>query len=164
MREIKTKELTYEDFHIYGTFANMLNPRAPKIGDEPIEFFRDMAQLNVGQDIVSFSVCRVTKRNNVVDVTEIHNKSGEGILPLDGDVFVHVGIATPNGEVPCDFIEAFRVPKGTLVVLNRGVWHHAPFATGDECVNVLIVLPERAYADDCLVVDVPQGERIRVVE
>jgi ureidoglycolate lyase len=45
------------------------------------------------------------------------------------------------------------VPKGTLVVLRRGVWHHAPFAAGKSAVNAIIVLPERTYKNDCIVVD-----------
>ncbi len=42
---MKTKaiqELRLENFQKYGTFASMLNPQAVKIGEKPIEFFRDM--------------------------------------------------------------------------------------------------------------------------
>ena len=37
MRNATVKELTLESFQNYGTFANMINPKALKLGEEPIE-------------------------------------------------------------------------------------------------------------------------------
>ena len=165
MRDVNISELTKERFEPYGAFANMIHPDATKIGAEPIEFFRDMVQLNLGgQSIASFSVCRVLERPAVVDVTECHTSCGEGILPLDGDVLCHVGVATPNGKVPVDSIEVFRIPRGTFVSLRPGVWHHAPITDGATCVNTLIVLPERTYANDCTVDQIPEEDRVRVAK
>ena len=163
MKTVKVKELGLKAFAKYGSYANMINPKATKIGKEPIEFFRDMVQLDLGgADIASFSVCRVLKRPAVVDVSEFHTACGEGILPLDGDILCHVGIATPNDEVPLGKIEVFRIPKGTFVALRPGVWHHAPIAWKAGCVNTLIVLPERTYANDCEVYEIPKASRIKV--
>ena len=163
MRKEKVKELTLESFARYGTFANMVNPKAEKLGAEPIEFYRDMARLDLGgRTIASFSTCRVCKRPPVVDVTEFHNGTGEGILPLDADALIHVGPATPVGDVPLDRIEVFRVPKGTFVSLHPGVWHHAPFAHNADVANVLIVLPERTYAIDCHVTEIPEKDQIEI--
>jgi ureidoglycolate lyase len=163
MRKEKVKELTLESFAKYGTFANLINPKAEKLGAEPIEFYRDMARLDLGgRSIALFSTCRVCKRPPVVDVTEFHHGTGEGILPLDADALIHVGPATPVGEVPLDRIEIFRVPKGTFVSLNPGVWHHAPFAHNADVANVLIVLPERTYAIDCHVTEIPEKDQIEI--
>jgi ureidoglycolate lyase len=163
MRKEKVKELTLESFAKYGSFANMVNPQAEKLGAEPIEFYRDMVPLDLGcRTIALFSTCRVCKRPPVVDVTEFHNGTGEGVLPLDADILIHVGPATPVGEVPLDRIEIFRVPKGTFVSLNPGVWHHAPFAYNADVANVLIVLPERTYAIDCHVTEIAQKDRIEI--
>lgn len=162
--QIRAKELTLESFNLYGTFAGMIHPSAPKLGAEPVEFYRDMAQLNLGQSaIASFSVCRVKKRPFIVDFIEMHRGCGEGILPLDADAVIHVALATANGDIPLDRIEAFRVPKGTFVALRRGVWHHAPFAASADCANVLIVLPERTYADDCFVFEIPADKRVEII-
>ncbi len=163
MRKTKVKELSLDSFKNYGTFSNMINPKALKIGAEPIEFFRDMTQLDLGgKGIASFSVCRVLKRPAVVDVSEYHSSCGEGILPLDADCLIHVAPATPNGMVPASDIEIFRVPKGTFVALKPGVWHHAPFVSNSKCVNVLIVLPERTYANDCIVVPLEKADQVAV--
>ena len=123
-----------------------------------------MVQQNLGgATIASFSTCRVEKRDMVIDVTEGHSAASEAILPLDNDILIHVGPASPSGgEVPVDKIRVFRVPKGTLVVLRPGVWHHGPFTVNDKPANILIVLPERSYANDCTVVDIAEQDRIVV--
>jgi len=164
MIEKQVRELTMEGFAPYGTYSKMINPNSEKIGSEPVEFFRDMCRLNLGgAGIASFSVCRVLKRQFVVDIAEYHSFTGEGILPLDGDTLIHVGAATPeNGEVPSEKFEIFRVPAGTFVSLNPGVWHHAPFAYGCDKVNVLIVLPERTYANDCEVYNITEEKQIKI--
>ena len=163
MRTVSIQELTLERFHIYGSFANMLNPKSPKIGTPPIEFFRDMTLVNLGRHTqVSCSVCRVEPRPPVIDVSEFHNYCGEGMLPLDGDVLIHVAPATANSEIPLDQVEVFRVPQGTFVSIHPGVWHHAPFAVQNEAVNVLILLPERTYANDCVVYSIPEDQRMTI--
>jgi ureidoglycolate lyase len=65
---------------------------------------------------------------------------------------MHVGAATKNNEIDANDFEIFFVPKGTMVVLRKGVWHHAVFAAGDGVINALIALPERTYKNDCTVV------------
>ena len=162
MRNAKVCELSLEKFQPFGSFAPMINPDGAKLGAPPIEFYRDMLSLKVGTPTASFSVCRVEKRPMVVDVTEFHSWCGEGILPLDGDILIHVGPATPKGEVPVEKIKIFRVPRGTMVTLNPGVWHHAPFAYKSAAVNVLIVLPERTYANDCIVEKISPIKQIKV--
>lgn len=150
MKTIKIQELAQETFEKYGIFKDMLHPEGEKLGSVPIEFFRDMVQVKSMQvNSASFSVCRVTKRDLIIDVSESHTFCSEGSLPLDGDIIIHVAPAVPGDEVPEDKIEAFLVPKGTFISLNPGVWHHAAFAYGTNAVNVAIVLPERAYANDC---------------
>jgi ureidoglycolate lyase len=73
-----------------------------------------------------------------------------------------VALATKKGDTPVDRIEVFRVPQGTLVTLRPGVWHHAPFAFECECVNVMVVLPERTYMNDCFVFIIPEEEQIEM--
>ncbi|NIA14707.1 MAG: DUF4867 family protein [Nitrospiraceae bacterium] len=162
-RTLSVKELSLEAFAPYGTFANMLNPDTAKIGAEPIEFFRDMSLLDLGAaSTASFSTCRVLKRPPAIDVTEWHSHCAEVNLALDGDMLIHVGPATPNGVVPLDQFEVFRVPRGTIVSIRPGVWHHAPFTVDTDELNCLIVLPERTYANDCFVYEIPEGDRLTI--
>jgi ureidoglycolate lyase len=163
MRTIPIEPLTVEAFLPFGFFAGMLNPVAEKFGAPPIEFFRDMQQQNLGDfSLASFSTCRVAPREPVIDASEFHSTLSESQLPLDGDVLIHVGPATADAKPALDHFRVFRVPRGTLVTLRPGVWHHAPFTVGSSPVNVLIVLPERAYANDCTVAALAGSERLRV--
>ncbi len=161
---LKIKELTRENFTKFGTFSNMLFPQTEKIGDKPVSFFRDITSTDLGQcNIASLSVCLIEKRDLVIDVLEYHNRCNEMLMPLDGSLLLQVAPATAQDE-PYGKIEVFRVPKGTAIVLNYGVWHHAPFAYKCDAVNVFAILPERTYKNDCYVLDIPEEKRIRIIE
>ena len=155
MRTVQVQELSAAAFLPFGFYAHMIDPQGTKIGAAPVEFFRDMVQQDLGgSSIVSYSICRVEKRALAVDVSEYHTSTGEGILPLDNDVLIHVAPAgPPDAGMPLDLVQVFRVPRGTMAVLRPGVWHHAPITVNDDPANVLIVLPERTYANDCTVVE-----------
>jgi ureidoglycolate lyase len=160
-KEVKVKELTTEAFKPYGSYANMVKPTGPKMGG----FHPDMAVMTLGQaNEAAFSVTQVQKKEKIIDAMECHNHTGEGILPLDGDVLVHVAPASRTDKVPMDQVEVFRVPKGTLLTLRPGVWHCAPFAENADVVNILVVLPERTYANDIYFYMVPKDDQIRIVE
>jgi len=155
---VKPKQLTLENFGKYGSFVKLSEVSAKnslRIGKSPIEFFPDLAILNIDGEILGVSICRVFPREFKINLTEHHNYTEEGILPLDGDVLMHVGCPTGD-DIPPDEVEVFEVPKLTLVRLKRGVWHHAPFSTGNKAVNCLILLAERTYHNDCEVEEIPE--------
>ncbi len=164
-RSVKVEELSYEAFLPFGTYANLINPDRDKLGDKPVEFFRDMVQLNTSSDsLLSYSTCRVEKRPLVIDVLEYHTGCAEGILPLDNDILVQVAPAThPNDALPLDQLKVFYVPKGTVVIIKPGVWHWGPFTVNNDPANILINLPERTYANDCVVHNLPEQDQIRVI-
>ncbi len=151
------KELSLEAFQEFGTFAPLTPPTAtPLVAGEQISFWPDCGGvLTLGpaaSNQLALGICQVKWRAQQVDVCEYHTSSGEGILPLDGDIYLHVARPTGDATVPVAGLEIFRVPRGTAVVLKPGVWHHAPFAaTPGATVNTLILLPQRAYANDCIV-------------
>jgi ureidoglycolate lyase len=168
MRELRYRALDAAAFAQFGSYAAMIAPDAggrpaPRIGQAPIEFFRDLVQSGLGADTtVSFGVCRVTRRPPVVDESEYHDTSCEALMPMDGDVLVHVAPAVPGGRFPAEQAEVFLVPKGTMVVLRPGVWHHGPFALRSEQVSCLVGLPERLYARDCVGVKLPLEDQLRI--
>ena len=166
VNRVRIEELSAEGFLPFGTFAGHLDPNTARLGEPPVEFFRDMLQLNLGagQSIASLSTCRVEPRERVISISEYHTSTGEVILPLDGDILIHVGPATaPQASVPVDEIQVFRVPQGTAVSLRPGIWHWAPFPVNHSPANVLIVLPERTYANDCVVVLHGEEQKIEIV-
>ncbi|MDD4796276.1 MAG: ureidoglycolate lyase [Eubacteriales bacterium] len=145
MRSIKAQPLTRDAFRKYGDFCNLLL-------DGPGGFTPDMIETNMGRPYqgASFAICRTLPAEQmVVRAAEYHTWTGEGIIPLDGDVVIHVGKAvSPRAKCPIEDMEAFYIPKGTMVTLNPGVWHMAPFSVNCP-VNNVIVLPRRTYANDC---------------
>ena len=150
MNSIQIKPLTYENFQKYGDFVRLdqVSPeKYQRIGQAPVEFYPDLILQNLGSPILGVSLCRVFPRDLKVELTEHHNYTEEGNLPLDGDVYMHVGLATQ--EVEEMEVEVFEVPKLTFVRLKIGVWHHALYAKGDKPVNVLVLLAERTYHNDC---------------
>lgn len=159
MRKIKAQKLTTETFSRYGAFYNLVEPDGNALG----AFYNDKVALPVSGNVpVTFSSLVTEKADKmIVNSAEYHNYTGEGILPLDGDVVIHVAPATKE-PVP-ELTEAFIVPKGTVVKLNTGVWHLAPMPIETDVVHVLIVLPERVYANDCYVVDYPEEAWMEIV-
>jgi ureidoglycolate lyase len=164
MNSPEIKELTNDNFKKYGAFYNLLDTTtAIQFGEDPVIFCPDLIRSIVGTSgIASYSIVHILKRPFVVDVSESHSYCEEVALGLDGDMLIHVGHATGDGKPPIDEIEIFRVPKGTLVTVKPGVWHIAPFAYGCDTLNVLIVLPQRAYANDCKVYEYSKDEALTI--
>lgn len=157
MRTVKAKELCLNDFDRYGNFAKMTDPENLSVGPEIHKFFCDQLVYYTGSNMpVGLSTSLVQKRPVVIDRTEVHRNCGEVMLPLDGDVYIHVGPRSGLNEAEFDKFEIFRVPMGTAVCLRPGTWHFAAFPCEKERVSVLVMLPERTYANDCVVVDIPE--------
>lgn len=159
MKTIKAKPVTVENFHIYGDFVNLLNPTGPHLGD----FYRDPVHMHVsGNMALTFSPLIVHKPEKpVISQAEYHNTTQEACLCLDDDTIIHVAPASKE-PVP-EQTEAFLVPKGTLVRIHTGVWHFSLIPVHKETAHVLIVLPERIYNNDCVVVDYTEDQQMEIV-
>ncbi|HEY3376197.1 MAG TPA: ureidoglycolate lyase [Armatimonadota bacterium] len=168
MKKLSIQPLTLEAFQKYGTFAPMTPPTAKALAKgDIISFWPDCGGVldlgPVASNQLALGICQVAWRELQVDVSEFHTATGEGNLPLDGDIYIHVAPPTADDTMPVDAIEIFFVPKGTMVIMKAGVWHHAPFSTKPgKTVNTVILLPQRTYANDCVVSEletpIPFGE------
>ena len=158
MRKIKAVPITVENFHPFGDFTDILNPSGFDLGG----FYRDQVLMNVSGGMqIAFSPLVVKKEEKmIVSKAEYHNTTQEGILCLDDDVVIHVA---PAGKEPVpELTEAFVVPKGTLVRLHTGTWHLSAMPINKDVAHVLIVLPERIYFNDCIVVDYPEEDWVEI--
>ena len=104
----------------------------------------------------------VSYRCRLIDAGEYHNNTCEVSMPLNGDALVWVAPADCSARVPTEKIEVFYVPQGTLLNIRPGVWHHAAFALDEKPLDVMIVLPERAYINDCVCLSIPEAEQIAI--
>ncbi|MCP3968272.1 MAG: ureidoglycolate hydrolase [Lentisphaerae bacterium] len=159
MKKIKIQKLSIEKFHRYGSFANMLNATGDSIGEGPFIFFRDMLHQDLSRDSVCYSILRVQPREFKIEASEYHNFTAEMLMAMDQDIAIHVAPADSGEDIPVDRFEVFRVPKGTMVILRQGVWHHAPFSLNDKPANILIGLPERLYKNDLVAMKIPEGKQ-----
>ncbi len=164
MRTIRAVPITNENFRLYGTFANMLNPTGNCFPGEGSAFYPDPVQLFVSGSVqLAFSPLTVDKPERMtITRSEYHNHTGEGIFFIDDDAVMHV--APPSNHVITpEKTEAFIIPKGTLVKLNTGVWHLSPYPVHNEVLHLMIVMPERVYGNDCVVCDYPEDQHIEIV-
>ena len=165
MKKIKVQQLSRDSFHKFGDYAMLIDPLSePATGakDATVAFFRDMLPVELGGAAPSFSTCRIMPRDMVVTDAEYHNHTCEVAMPLDQDAIIWVAPAGAAMELNTDEVEAFYVPQGTIVKLRPGVWHHALFAVENRPLNVMIVLPERAYLNDIHCVSVPAEDQVMV--
>lgn len=159
MRRIIAKPITVEGFAPYGSFTSVLNPLGNHLGD----FYNDQVLLPVsGGMSIAFSPLIMHKTSKmIISAAEYHNTTGEGILLLDDEAVIHV--APPSKDPVPELTEAFIVPKGTIVKLNVGVWHMGALPINNELLHLLIVLPERIYANDCTVVEYASEDQIEII-
>lgn len=149
MKQLKVETLSKDNFFEFGSYSDMLHPTGYYLGDIPARVYRDRVMANYDPtSLVAFGVNEVYPREkNLVERTEHHYNTCEVIMPMDGDVILHVGPA--RKEPNYDEYHAFLVPKGTLVCLRPGVFHGGPYTVGQEVVHVLLALPEMMYKKDC---------------
>ena len=158
MKQIKAKQITAENFKEFGSFTDLMNPEGFSLGD----FYQDRLKMHCSGNLqTAFSPLLIRKPEKmVVSSAEYHNYTQEGVLCLDDDVVVHV--APAGKEAVPELTEAFLVPQGTMVLLNTGVWHLSAIPVHKELAHVLIVLPERTYFNDCVVVDYPDDKWVEI--
>jgi ureidoglycolate lyase len=158
MRKIKAQLISKENFSPYGTFSAMIEPSGNHLGS----FYHDRVMFPVSGNVpFAFSALVSEKPEKmIITAAEYHNYTGEGVLPLDDDVVIHV--APPSNKPVPELTEAFIVPRGTFVHLNTGVWHMAALPIHKDKVHVLIALPERTYFNDCTVVEYSPEEQFEI--
>ena len=163
MITVKADPITAENFKPFGSFTSFLDPRGNCFPGDAT-FYPDLVALNVqGGKPVTFSPLTVKKPERmIVSQAEYHDYTGEGVFVIDDDAVIHVAPPSNRVIVP-EKTQAFIVPKGTLVKLNTGVWHLAALPIHKELLHVMIILPERVYANDCTVCEYPEDRRVEIV-
>ena len=149
MKTIKAVSVTHENFRHYGYIANVSNPSADySMGENPAVFHRDMVLApNSASAPIAFGSLKVDKHPYIISDVEYHSHASEVMMPMDDDMIMYAGPAS-NDAIELDKLEAFIIPKGTLVVFRAGAWHGAPYPIHNEQGTVLIALPERTYLND----------------
>ena len=162
MRETAPLQLDREAFRPYGDFIDLLHVKQmEKMAGADNIFVPDLVKLHLdGRMPASVCVAKVSQCERVISMVEYHQYTCEGILPLDGDIDIFVG--PYSFRLDPKAIQVFRVPKGTFVRLNPGVVHGRQFVVDTPSVNVLILLPERTFGNDCVFSRLEEADQIRI--
>ena len=163
MRQIKIEKLTAEAFRPFGSYYDMVNPEGHALEGAIHKFYPDRIW-DAYNGRVGFSPIAVRKPERyIVDSVEYHTTTSEIIMPINGDMVLHVAPASA-GKPVTHLTKAFIIPKGTMVQMNAGIWHLCPLPADVETLNALIILPECTYINDCTVVPLSEDEQFEIVE
>ena len=92
------------------------------------------------------------------DWAERHMRSVEVVVPLDGDCLAYVGppedLEHPERIPSRHRFRVFRIPVGSGIAMEPGVWHGAPLAI-DAPVRAIVLLLEGTGANDTVLVQFP---------
>lgn len=167
MKQLIAQPLSKARFEKYGEFVNLLDDETlAQKSIFPQGFFADVVKLDFASTTLpTVSVCKVTRQErNVIQALEAHKFTCEGLLPLDADVIIFVGIPMPQRKFSVDTVEAFLVPKGTFVKLNPLILHGTQFPVNADSAHILCMLPGRTFMNDMMMEALPEdGQAVVVV-
>lgn len=157
MKSVRAQAISHANIAPYGSLFDLAEPDGFSFKGENHAFFPDRLPLLSSE--LSISGLSVTcPLDRLVKAMEMHRFAEEILLPVDADVVIHVAPPTPE-RPDTDLAEAFVVPCGTAVKLNPGVWHLAPMPVDAARAQVMIILPQRCYAEDLTLVELDEEER-----
>jgi ureidoglycolate hydrolase len=155
--KIALKNITRENFSEFGQYLDE-SGSIPTFSGPAFDWWNAVGILDMKGKIS----LGVVKPNFMPDfseqVFEQHNNTQEVLIPIDDDVILLLGTTNAfQDEIPSeDAFEAFRVPKGTVVSLNPGVWHHAPM-TLKGSVRTLVLFRENTSFEDIVIQDLKKS-------
>jgi ureidoglycolate lyase len=146
-RTIKPVELIEGNFKPYGTIIRG-SGRTPDADIPELKFWNKLGVMD-HKGNTSISIVQTYGKNGLIEETlEQHQRTGEALLPTE-DIFIVAALSSKEDPKKPDFdtIKAFPVKKGEAVILNPGVWHHAPL-TEAETANTFVAFYENTPDED----------------
>lgn len=162
MQIIPVRSLKELDFSDLGEHYDFLNPSGFHFGQS----YYDKVLLPLpGLRPIGFSdyVVQPPEEADEIIVASIERNTAcpEVLLPLDGDIICYA--APASRMLFSSLIQAFIVPKGTMVMLHAGVWHKDCFAASDAPVHVLLGAQQLTYSSDAVEhVELPFGDWVKI--
>lgn len=142
---IKINSITPEKFAPYGQVVQLIPETKPTISVPTVNFWKQQAILSADGEM-EVGLLNVNKMKMVFDVLENHFHSQTGLICTSGEWAIGVGI--PSDTVPkAESLQAFRIPKGQLVILHKKCWHTAPYPLGHEQSSMLVIC-KRNFLDN----------------
>lgn len=151
---LKVRELTAEAFAPYGRVIQA-PPRPGDASGPGWTWWAETVLLSGDGRPWGVGYLALEPTEHRFDWAERHMRTLEAIVPTGGDAFVYVGPAEhldePRRLPEFDRFEMFRVPAGAGVVMDRGVWHGAPFAADGPTGAIVLILEGTGRTDVTMV-------------
>ena len=149
MKEIKVRCLSDEAFRKYGVYQKLTADAEMKNRVMPCGDFY----------LPTVSCCHVYKQDRmVVDFLEYHKYTCEGLVPLDDDVIIYVGVPE-MGELRIENLEGFYVPKHTFVKLNPMIVHGGQYPVNEPEAHLICMLPGRTFQNDMVYLRIEEEDK-----
>lgn len=159
MTRLSVEPLTHEGFDPYGRVVTL----PEREGDATGPGWRWWAEIAfLARDDRPWGVGYLDLEPTALefDWAERHMRTQEMVIATSGDLLVYVGPPDhpdePDRLPPLERFRVFRVPSGSGVILDKGVWHGAPFAAGAPTTAIVLIL-EGTGRDDLVLVRFPDA-------
>jgi ureidoglycolate hydrolase len=151
--ELNIRELTSDAFRPYGSVIQQPAFNAEAHGNG-WQWWSETAQVPPSESPYSVGWLALQPAALAFDWAEYHLRSKEAIIPLGEECLIYVG--APGAEPVWDAFEVFRIRQGQGVILDEGVWHGAPLATGGP-LSTLVLLRQGTGDQDVYKETNPDG-------
>ena len=141
MRASKVGSILTNEFSRFGVVYNR-ESRPADDENENFEWRSPYERLEAGEYTLSMLTCK--KRDLLVKEMERHLQTVEVMIALDDDVYIPVG---EPGDEWDGKISVFLVPRGSGIVLNKGVRHFIPYTLNHDCNCTIIYKANTAEGD-----------------
>ncbi len=165
IKQIKVKQLICENFMHYGTFHNLHKEFSQKESesDDGFTIHHDVVTQNLGITTkAAFFTCYFKQGPNIVTKLEAHDTCEETLI-FEQDTIIAVAPKCKEKKPSQDSIEAFFVPRHTIIKYYFGVWHYAPFLPDAFTTNTFYCMPERIWEYDETPIELDENEQVEII-
>ena len=154
MLELKTIELTAENFRDYGHVIST-SSALPTAQNSELTYWGKVSEFKIISP-VSTGILLGHEREKVVKSFERHLKTPEMLVALEGESVICFAKPSAAGSDEITGIKAFTLKQGDAFVMNPGTWHWVAFPTNAEKCKFLVLFAEGTEACDLQIKDLPQ--------
>ena len=160
---VKSKKLTADSFSKFGKIIDI--PQSPpSVESETVKYWSTIATFMLDGEI-EVGICIVKKHSNILEFMERHVQTPELITPIEGDFILPVAVSRnlvdPEETPIAEDVEAFYINEKQAVVMNKGVWHWAPFPVREEA-SFFVIFKKETSKRDTVVKSFRDGKKVIV--
>jgi len=147
---IKAQEASLGSFKTYGQLVLLPEGPAP-LGTETVRFWPALAKYLINGQ-TEMGLCTCLERPRQIENLERHSVTPEVLIPLDDNFLLPVAAADQpvdeDNKLKVKDIRIMKVKRGTVVIMNPGVWHWAVWPETRREVTYLVLFKLNTPKDD----------------